>query len=247
MVTSPSPTGWPRAWLVLACTLALAGTMPGLRAETRVPLVTADGVALAGTYFEASRQPSPMVLLLHMPTRTRGDWREFGRRLAERGIGALAIDLRGHGESASDPAAVASGGLQASVADARAGLAWLKGRPEAAPGRIGVMGASLGANLAALAAAEDPAVRALVLLSATLDFRGVRTEAALRQYGARAALLVASQEDAYAIRSLRTLSAAGPGLREVRVLDGAGHGTLMLIRQPDLAGSLVDWLYSRLL
>ena len=71
-MTSPSPMRGPRAWLVLAWTLALAGTMPGLRAETRVPLVTADGVALAGTYFEASRQPSPMVLLLHMPTRTRG-------------------------------------------------------------------------------------------------------------------------------------------------------------------------------
>jgi dienelactone hydrolase len=235
----------PRVWVVLLA--MLAGTSPSLCAETRVPLVTSDGVALVGTYYEAARQPSPTVLLLHMPTRNRADWREIGRRLAERGVGALALDLRGHGESASDPAAVASGGLQASVADVRAGLAWLKGRPESIPGHIGVMGASLGANLAALGSAEDPGVRALVLLSATLDFRGLRTEAALRQYGARPALLVASQEDAYAMRSLRTLSAAGAGLREVRVLDGAGHGTTMFLHQPDLAGSLVDWLYSRLL
>lgn len=247
MVGEPSAAVRPSVWLVLAWAIAFGGAVPGLRAETRVPLVTADGVALVGTYYEASRQPSPMVLLLHMPTRNRGDWRDVGRRLAERGVGALAIDLRGHGESASDPAAVATGDLQASVADARAGLAWLKGRPETSPGRIGVIGASLGANLAALAAAEDPGVRALVMLSATLDFRGVRTEAALRQYGPGSALLVVSQEDAYAMRSLRVLTAAGSGLREVRVLDGAGHGTTMLARQPDLAGSLVDWLCARLL
>jgi dienelactone hydrolase len=219
------------------------------RAETRVHLTTDDGVSIVGTFYEPARRPAPMVLLLHMPTRTRADWAALAQVFAGRGVGALAIDLRGHGESGdsapSDPAHPAN--RQAAVPDVRTALPWLKARPEALPGSVGIVGASLGGNLAILAAAEDPAVRVLALLSATLDFRGVRTEAALRKYGDRPALLVASQEDGYATRSAHTLAEAGSGVREVRILDAAGHGTVMLQRYPELAGLVVDWVSARLL
>ena len=66
------------------------------------------------------------------------------------------------------------------------------------PAASGLAGASIGANLAVLAAADDPTVRSLALLSVGLDYRGLRLEAALKKFGARPALLVASQEDPYA-------------------------------------------------
>jgi pimeloyl-ACP methyl ester carboxylesterase len=187
-----------------------------------------------------------MVLLLHMPTRSRADWHGMAQQLASRGVGVLAIDLRGHGESAPGPSGGPAEPGQA-LKDVQAALAWLGHRPDGLPGRLGIVGASLGANLAIVAAASNPAVRALVLLSATLDFRGVRTEAALRKYGDRAALLIASQEDGYAARSARDLAAAGTGTRDLRVLDGAGHGTVMVWRQPDVATAVVDWISARLL
>jgi hypothetical protein len=46
---------------------------------------------------------------------------------------------------------------------------------------------------------------------------------------------------------MRELSMFGPGLRETRTLDSAGHGTTMLSRDPDLAGALVDWFQRTLL
>src|SRR6266540_1952694 len=42
---------------------------------------------------------APAVILVHMLHRTRHDWDPVATRLASEGIGALAIDLRGHGES----------------------------------------------------------------------------------------------------------------------------------------------------
>ena len=62
-----------------------------------------------------------------------------------------------------------------------------------------------------------------------------------------AALLVASSEDPFALRSARQAVTMGDGPRELRVLSGAGHGTVMLTRQPDLVDALVDWFLRTLL
>jgi pimeloyl-ACP methyl ester carboxylesterase len=106
---------------------------------------------------------------------------------------------------------------------------------------IGVAGASLGATLATLAAAADPRVRSLALLSPSLDYRGVVISGALKAYGERPALLVASRGDPYAARTVRELAAGPPGLREVLWSDVPAHGTFLLARQPELSRPLVEW------
>ncbi len=92
------------------------------------------------------------------------------------------------------------------MADVKAARAFLATRREVVPNRIGMAGASIGANLAILLAAGDPTVRSLVLLSPGIDYRGLRPEAAMKKYGERPALLVASQEDNYAANSARQLA-----------------------------------------
>ena len=74
---------------------------------------------------------------------------------------------------------------------------------------IGIAGASIGANVARAAAADDPAIRSLALLSPGLDYRSLRTEAAMQKYGARPALLRGRQQ-----RSLR--AAIGARTRDAR-------------------------------
>ena len=96
-----------------------------------------------------------------------------------------------------------------------------------------------------LAAAAEPAVHSLALLSATTDYRGVRIEAALRKV-TRPVLLVAGTVDAYAVSSAKVLAGTEAN-REVDLRDGAGHGTVMLQRYPDLADRLVDWFRRTLL
>ena len=237
---------------VLPAVLLLVGAM-GLRvgAQSTVPvsLHTSDGMRLAGTLYQPSHRPAPAVILLHMQTRSSADWRRLAERLAEAGIAALAIDFRGHGASGSVVLAPdgTGGDLNRNLLDVQAARSLLTEWQGPGAGRIGIAGASIGANLAALHAAADPTIRSLALLSAGLDYRGLRIEAAMRKYGERPAFIVASLEDPYATRSARQLTTFGNGIRELRLLSEAGHGTVMLSRQPDLVDLLVDWFQRTLL
>lgn len=72
-------------------------------------------------------------------------------------------------------------------------------------GQVAVIGASIGCNVAVLAAAESQTIRALVLLSPGLDYRGIKTKEAMRGYGGRPILVVAAAADTYSAKSMRTL------------------------------------------
>lgn len=227
-------------WLaVLASSRATAQT-----GGTPVQLLTEDGVPLAASYYEPSRPSAPAVALFHMLTRSRHDWDDLAARLHAEGFAVLTVDLRGHGESGVDPS-----GSQADLLpmrlDAKAARLFLKAQTRVDSGRLAIVGASIGANLAVIDASTDPAVRTVVLLSAGLDYRNLRTDGALRAFGNRPALLVASSDDAYALRSAGRLASAGGGARQVHVVDNAGHGTVMLGRIPDLLPLVVDWLRTK--
>jgi dienelactone hydrolase len=231
----------PRLALLVIVAGALLAAPSESRAAQRVTFKTDDGVVIAGTWYEPASRSGPAVILVPMLHRSRHDFDGLASQLASAGIGALAFDLRGHGESQGTIGA----DLGEMVADVQAARRFLAGRGDVT-GRVGLAGASLGANLAAMAAAGDPTISSLALLSPTLDYRGVRIEAAMKKFGARPVLMVASDEDGYASRSVRDLAKGQRG-REVLRLTGAGHGTVMLERDPSLMGSLVDWFRRTLL
>ena len=84
----------------------------------------------------------------------RVDHRDYAVRLAAAGINALALDLRGHGDSGGTTDA----GM---VDDVIAALDWLVGE---GAGPLGVRGSSLGGFLALNAAARHPSVRAIAAI-----------------------------------------------------------------------------------
>ncbi len=214
----------------------LVGRPPLLNAAGRAVTVrTSDGRTVAGLLFEAGDRPAPAVVFVPMLGRTKDDWQAVAQRFADANITALAIDLPSAATAA--PAELAG---WPPVVDAA--VAYLAVRPgEVNPAAIGVAGASLGANLAAVAAATNPAVRSLALVSPSLDYRGVRIEPSLAQYGARPALLMASLQDPYAARSVRTLAQDASGPRQMRWSTTPAHGTVLLSRDPDLVRSLIEW------
>jgi dipeptidyl aminopeptidase/acylaminoacyl peptidase len=72
------------------------------------------------------------------------------------------MDDRGTGESGG----TFKGSTSADFAeDVRAGLAYLRTRPEIKPGRLGVLGHSEGAIIAPMVAEKEPKLRAIVLLA----------------------------------------------------------------------------------
>lgn len=217
---------------------ALLLTPPVEAAGRPVIFQSLDATTLAGEFYESSSRPAPGVVLVHMLTRSKTDWHGLPDRLRDAGITALTIDLRGHGASSGS-----ASDLAAMVQDVRAAAQWLATRQNVRPDAIAIVGASLGASLALLAAAELPQVRVIGLLSPSLDYRGLRTDRALvKRLGSRAIWLAASTEDPLALRTLRDMAAENSGPREQVVSTTAAHGTVLLERDRDVARALVDWL-----
>jgi dienelactone hydrolase len=228
---------WPLG--VVAAVIMTAAT-PGA-AGRAVTFRAIDGRTIDGLLMEPDARPAPAVVMVGMLGRPKDDWQAVADRFAAAGISALAIDLPG----TSLPGDAAA--LSRWNDDIRSAVGYLNSRPaDVRPGAIGVVGASLGANLTVVAAAADPSVRSIALVSPSVDYRGVRIEQPLRQYGARPALLVASLHDPYAVRSVRELAADPPGIRQMRWSDTAAHGTVLLARDPDLVRSLVEWFQQTL-
>jgi pyridoxine 5-phosphate synthase len=230
------------ALAVVLVAVLLSGS-PAAAAGRPVTLSSSDGVTIAGEYFESSARPSPAVLLVHMLSRNKGEWGTLPDRLRDAGITALTIDLRGHGQSSGS-----AQDLQAMVQDVRAAAQWLVTRPNVRGDAMAIVGASLGASLALLAAVDVPQARALALLSPSLDYRGLRTDTGLiRRLGGRSIWLAASAEDPLALRTLRDIAAEPSGPREQHVSSVVAHGTALLERDGDVARALVDWLRRALL
>jgi dienelactone hydrolase len=243
----------PHFWRSVAAAALMGSLVAGhtsrAASSRAVTFRTEDGVTIAGTLYEAPTHPAPAVILLHMLTRSREDWQAFADRLADAGISALAIDLRGHGQSSRGPTGPdGEQELARMTLDVQAARAFLASHPDLVqPTRIGIAGASIGANVAVLEAANDPAIKSLALLSPGLNYRALRAEPAMQKYSPRPVLFVAATNDPYATRSVKQLSALGAGMREIKTLENAGHGTTMLVRYPDLARMLVDWFQRTLL
>jgi alpha-beta hydrolase superfamily lysophospholipase len=230
------------AILAVAAAVVLAA-VPRLDAVGRgIVLRAADGATLSASLYESGHEGSPGVVLVHMFHRTHADWNGVAEALQQAGMTVVSLDLRGHGDSAGhyDPE-----DFSPLVRDVEAAVGLLQARGDVARGRVGIAGASLGASLAVLAAAADPSIRSIALLSPSLEYRGLRCEAALKKYAPRPALLVAATNDPYALRSVRQMTSAGPA-NEALTLEGAGHGTAMLARDPDLVARVVEWFRNTL-
>jgi uncharacterized protein len=91
----------------------------------------------------------------------------YAQRLGARGYAALAFDFRGFGESTGEPRDLESPARK--VDDLRNALTFLAGQPDLDPGRLAALGIGVGAGYAAVAAAEDPRLRALALVAPGLQ------------------------------------------------------------------------------
>jgi dienelactone hydrolase len=121
-----------------------------------VSLHSGDGVLLAGWYIPS--QNGAAVLLLHGYGAHRGEVLDRAALLAGHGYGTLLYDARASGESGGE---LRSFGW-ADVDDVRAALAYLQAREDVEPGRLGILGFSIGGQIALRATAEMEALRAVV-------------------------------------------------------------------------------------
>ncbi|RMG46776.1 MAG: alpha/beta hydrolase [Acidobacteria bacterium] len=142
---------------------------PYRTADVRFP--SSEGVTLAGTLtLPPGEGPHPAAVLLSGSGPQDRDETVFGHRpflvlsdaLTRRGIAVLRFDDRGVGASTGDFAAATSEDF---ARDAAAAVAFLRGQKTIDPARIGLVGHSEGALVAAMTAAEREDVAFVVLIA----------------------------------------------------------------------------------
>lgn len=124
-----------------------------------------DGLTIAATYWPGPAPNSPAVLLLHGNGASRAQVSGTAAWLASHGYAAMAIDFRGHGQSAQ---VARSFGLFESR-DAAAALAWLRQAQHGA--KIAALGISLGGAAALLGDHGSLPADALILQAVYPDIR----------------------------------------------------------------------------
>ncbi len=227
-----------------------------------VELYTADGYRITGIHYFMPDQNGPALLLLHTIGGDHADWESFLPILRKAGLKSiLAIDLRGHGGSnRRQPGKAESDSgtniywrefseddFKDIVKDLDAAWDFLRENPSTDTTRMGVMGASIGANYAAIFASDHPDVKSLALLSPGVVYRGVECLKAVERYGARPVLFAASKENDYSANSckkLKEISAGTPA--HLEVLKGSPHGTHLIEGNPGFKHFLSDWFRSTL-
>jgi alpha-beta hydrolase superfamily lysophospholipase len=215
-------------------------------APVKIQLETKDKVILFGLY-EKVEKPEAVVILLPMLSKTKASWTKTQEVLAANHFSSFALDLRGHGESISKNGreiswtAFSNKEFSKMLLDVEAAYEFLIQKEGFAPGKVFIIGASIGANTALKFAAEKKSLGGVALLSPGLDYRGVETVPAAKTYGDRPIFYAASREDMSSFETIGHLAQWTPRSTVAR-LEGMGHGTTMLEKDPLLLDRIILWL-----
>ncbi|MBK8020213.1 MAG: alpha/beta fold hydrolase [Chloroflexi bacterium] len=206
---------------------------------TRVELTAEDGLVLIGDFYtSASNQPQPALLLMHMYNGKRQDWQEWIAPLTAAGYNVLTVDLRGFGESGQRT------NWELAQTDTQDWLDWLAEQTAVQEDRIGIIGASIGANLALVGCANNEACRTAVALSPGENYYDVEPMASIEAMGRRSILLVAAQLDRESATAVRAFDDGASSRTSVGLVlfSGTGHGTDLIRTKTILTPFVIDWL-----
>jgi pimeloyl-ACP methyl ester carboxylesterase len=216
-----------------------------------VGFTTDDGWLIRGTYYRGD--PSmPLLILVPGVNESRAAFGPLLTDLRAKSYNVLAYDSRGAGESVLHNGVkktwleFTDSDFQASVKDLVAAKYYALSSFQSAP-RIAVIGASIGANVALVFAANDtsPELKALVLLSPGDNFRGIESAPALDTLNGRATrpdiLFAASEGDVTSSAGAQNLNRTYAGKHKLALLSGDRHGTVMLT-DPTFRTQVVEFL-----
>jgi len=249
----------------VAAAVLVAASAGGVSAQAKkkrelagevVDLHTTDGWTLKSQYLESREEDRLTFILLHESRGRRQNWYWLTQRMARRGIGYLAIDLRGHGQSNTPPEGQPATWREFRITkhdnpwdamrqDISAGVEFLleQGVPEES---IAIGGARVGGSLALKYAALNPAVPMIFMLSPGMSYREILTVNAMRAFRDRPILLVVAEDDRGSSTETQILHAfarKSAGDENVTLIKtGRSHGTRMLYYNKGLTGQILDWI-----
>ena len=207
----------------------------------------------------------PVVILLHDLGGNKSNWlNDTGTYVAllERGYAALAIDMRGHGQTPlpDNRQVLELIDLELSFLDVHAALVWLQSQSKVDVSRIAVVGTGSGGNVAYVSSGRMPElIKTGVSLSPGLwgaaSLEPLVIGAGLEPFGPRSMLFMAGDQDqiqagdvilSYA-EFARSLEAQTAEPKDVRVFpDSADHGFALLDNVAEAQDLFFLWLEENL-
>jgi alpha-beta hydrolase superfamily lysophospholipase len=209
-------------------------------------LKTSDNVKIAYDWYPVEK-PKGYLALVHMMPAVKESWKYFAGAAQKVGLAGIAIDLRGHGQSDGGPNSYqkfSDREHQKSILDLQAAVDYLKNQG-AVPEQIIFVGASIGANLSLWYLADHPEFKTAVLLSAGLNYRGIKTEPLVKKLqNSQKIMLVSARDDGGNAEMNEQLAGLIPAdvKKELIVYESGGHGTALLQAQPELLGRILNFV-----
>ena len=216
-------------------------------APQAITLTTQDGWKVAGWYVPSKTEPKT-VILLHDIGKDHRAFETFTGKLVARGIGYLALDLRGHGASVNKGGyrAFAKEGVDNEynkmTRDVNAAVEFLQGKGVSEEDMM-LVGVGMGANVAAKAASLWPSLGGLALLTPVTNFRDVLPIPSLRVYKGPVFIAAAADDkktflEASVMRNVAFLNSGEGNVTFATAYDKKGHELL----DAWVSGELLQWI-----
>ena len=215
--------------------------------EQAVSLSTQDGWTLSALYRPAEEEKQTVVLL-HDLGKNKEEFSTFKANLGSEGFGYLALDLRGHGQSTNKGEVFSfsregvDNEYNKMTRDVAAAISFLDTKG-IAPSEIVILGAGLGANVAAKSISFSPEVGGLALISPTTNNRDVLTIPAMRLYKGNILIAAGAADkksflEASVIRNVAFLTAGEGKVTFLTAYDLMSHDMLDKYLRP----AVIQWL-----
>lgn len=193
----------------------------------------------------------PTVLLLHSLGYSSENWGNLIADLNAIGCAVIAMDLRGHGKSIYDinlkrkvwnyftpktyqkfPNDVVAILNQAQAVSKKVDL-----------NNWAIVGADIGANTAVLTVkAYKKKPKTMVLISPSMDFKGLYIPIAMTEIGTMPILSMASTQDSHSISEQQKLSKFAQGGFYAKNYPKGGMGMMMIKSNPTMAMNITKWI-----
>jgi alpha-beta hydrolase superfamily lysophospholipase len=223
----------------------------GSRIGKKVSFFTRDGVEIQGLYEPRASRSKLTFIFLHGLGSNQEEWQVFEKKFVRYGFGFLSYDARGHGNSTSTKTGQISyttfsanspdSDWRKMVGDLEDAVNFLNKEYGLPKKSIGLMGASLGANICLKYAAGEKSIPVIVLLSPGMNFAGINIEYDIVNIEKRPILIVASPGDTYSYQSSQLLiQKLKQNPKAVFEKAATGHGVNMLDIKTE--NTIIGWI-----
>ena len=215
-----------------------------------VAITTSDNIKVHGvlTRYDDVTDQNPAILLLHQFRQDHTQWDNFKTALADEGYICLAIDLRGHGRSGAYQGSNLNGILNdpnGAPNDVRAALLFLAAQSYVDNSRLGVIGTSIGANLAVASSILELSKTSIAISPRLPPTENLADTSANNM---KSVYYIAAENDSGGqARDCQTMYERTEDPKAIHIYsDTADHGRALFESQSDMKNKIIMWMAENL-